>query len=97
VSRVDIPEVHGFELITIVAGVVQFIKEQFGLEGKSAQQAALGVGVVVFGYWSAMQAGVIPEGVGLWANIVIRTVGYALAAPGLFKLVKHELLPAVAC
>lgn len=88
----DIPEVHGFELIAIVVGVVQFVKEQFGLEDKPAQAVALGIGLLVFGYWSAAQAGVVPEAVVLWASVALRALGYTLAAPGLYKLVKHELL-----
>jgi len=88
----DVPEVSGFELIAIVIGVVQFIKEQLELVDKPAQRLTLGVGLVVFGYWSAAQAGVVPEAVVLWASIVIRTIGYTLAVPGLYKVVKHELL-----
>ena len=88
----DTPEVQGFEVAAIVVGVVQFIKEQFELGGKPAQGVALLVGLLLFGYWSAMQAGVVPEEIVVWANVVIRAIGYTLAVPGLFKIVKHEFL-----
>ena len=91
----EIPQISGFEVVVLVSGIVQLFKELFSLEGKAAQALTFGVGLCLFGIWSAMQVAVLPEQFALWINLVARALGYTLAAPGLFKLVKHELLPAV--
>jgi len=89
---VEVPGVHGFELVAIVVGMVQFLKERFALQSGQTEWLAMGLGLTLFGYWSAMQAGVIPAVVILYAGIVIRALGYTLAVPGIYKVIKHELL-----
>ena len=92
----EVPGIQGFELVLIVVGLVQYIKERFRLVDGAAEWLTFGIGFILFGYWSAQQAGVIPEVAILWIGIVVRALGYTLAVPGLFKVAKHELLPAIA-
>lgn len=92
----EVPGIQGFELVGIVVGMVQYIKERLNLQSGQTELLTLGIGLPLFGYWSAVQAGVIPEVVILYVNICIRALGYTLAVPGLYKVAKHELLPAIA-
>jgi len=92
---VDVPEISGFELVAIVVGLIQFLKEKFKAEDTVAEWLTFVTGLVLFGYWSANQAGVMPEVASLWVSIVVRALGYTLAVPGLYKLAKHEILPII--
>jgi len=77
--------IGGFEIAVIVVGVVELAK-QIGLKDKGALGLALGLGLLLFGYGSAVEAGLIAEAVVTWATVVIRAIGYTLAVPGLYDL-----------
>ncbi len=87
--------IGGFEIGIILVGIVQLAKK-LGLVGRAVTGLALGLGLVLFCMGQALAQNLMPPAVALWAVIVIRSIGYTLAVPGLYDLLKDELLPAVA-
>ena len=81
-------EIGKFEIGLLIVGVVEVFK-LFGVNGKASLGLAIGLGLLLFGYGSAVEAGLIGEAVATWATVVIRAVGYTLAVPGLYKLGKR--------
>ena len=77
--------IGGFEVGVIILGVVEVAKK-FGVNGKWSLGLALALGAVLFGYGSAVDAGLINEAIAVWATVVVRSVGYTLAVPGLYDL-----------
>ena len=78
-------EIGGFEIGLIVLGIVEIAKK-FGINGKGSLGLALGLGLLLFGYGSAVEAGLIGELVATWVTVAVRAVGYSLAVPGLYDL-----------
>ena len=87
--------IGGFEIGIIVVGIVQLVKK-FGLKGNGALALAVSLGFVLFAIGQALGQSLVPAAIAIWVVIVVRSIGYTLAVPGLYDLLKDELLPAVA-
>jgi len=78
-------EIGGFEIGIIILGIVEIAKK-FGVNGKWSLGLAIAMGLLLFGYGSAVEAGLVGEMIATWATVVVRSVGYTLAVPGLYDL-----------
>ena len=77
-----------FEIGGIILGVVELAK-QFDLHGKCSLILALCLGLPLFGYAGALEAGLIPEAVAVGVTVAIVAIGRTLAIPGLYGLAKR--------
>jgi uncharacterized membrane protein len=78
------------EIGAIVVGVVEFLKK-LNVNGKWSLVVALALGVVLFGYSAAVDAGLVSEAVNTWVTIFVRAVGGAIAIPGLYDLIVKRI------
>jgi len=83
-------EIGKFEIGILIVGIVEVFK-LWGVNGKASLGIALGLGLLMFGYGSAVEAGLISEAVAVWATVVVRAIGCTLAIPGLYKLGKRAI------
>lgn len=83
-------EIGKFEIGLLIVGIVEVFK-LWGVNGKWSLGLALGLGLVLFGYGSAVEAGLASEAVATWVTVVVRAVGYTLAIPGLYKLLVKRI------
>lgn len=81
-------EIGKFEIGLLIVGIVEVFK-LWGVNGKWSLGIALGLGLLMFGYGAAAEAGLISEVVATWVTVIARAIGYTLAVPGLYKLGKR--------
>jgi hypothetical protein len=82
-------EFGGVTLILMVAGLTQFFKELFTIEGKWATALAMAMGLLVLG--GVELIAFLPEQYQLYAEAVYRTIAFGLTAAGLYKLRKATI------
>ena len=85
--------IGNIEIGAIVVGVVEFLKK-LGVNGTWSMVVALVLGVALFGYSAAVDAGLVSEAVNTWVTIVVRAVGGAVAIPGLYDLIVKRIAKA---
>lgn len=90
----DVPEIGGFEVVFVIMGIVQLAK-QFGVTGKGSLGLALVLGLLLNGLVQALSGEMLPVEAVPWVLLAVRAVGYTLAIPGLYDLIKDELLPRI--
>ena len=73
----------GIQLIALVFGLTQFIKEAAGWEGKKVTLLAAGLGAGVMVAYQLI--GIVPEPYGQILNIVFGSVAFGLSASGYYK------------
>lgn len=83
-------EIGGFEIGFIVTGMVETAKK-FGINDNGSFALALGLGVLLFGYGSAVEAGLISEAITVWATVGIRAIGYTFSLPGWYDIVVKRI------
>jgi len=83
------------QVVLLVLGIVEAAK-RFGVNGKASEALALGIGVVLFGVASAIEAGLIPDAAVMYIIIAARAIAGALAATGYYDLGKKVLRQAAA-
>ena len=81
-------ELNGISIIALIIGVVEGLKELFGLKGKAVTGATLGVAFLLFGLVGANQQGLIPAETMVWVNLVLYSLAAALSAGGFYHIVK---------
>ena len=84
--------IGGVGVILLILGIVEAAKV-FGVKGKASQATAAGLGFLLIGIASATEAGVIPAAAIPYIEIVIKGLGGAVAAMGIFDLLKKRLTP----
>ena len=78
----------GVQLIALVFGLTQFIKEAVGMEGKKVTLLAAGLGVLVMVAFQLI--GIVPEPYGQILGIVFSSVAFGLSASGYYKFVTRN-------
>ena len=81
-------ELNGISIIALIIGVVEGLKELFGLQGKAVTVATLAVAFLLFGLAGANAQELIPEATMVWVNLTIYALGAALASGGFYHIVK---------
>jgi hypothetical protein len=77
--------VNGIQLIALVFGLTQFIKELLGWDGKKVTALAATLGALVMVAYELI--GILPEPYGQIVGIVTASLGFGLAASGYYKFV----------
>jgi len=85
----DAVELNGVSVIALIIGVVEGMKELFGLTGKAITGATLAVAFLLFGLAGANAQGMIPADVMVWVNLVIYALAAALSAGGYYTLARR--------
>ncbi len=75
--------VGGVQLIALVFGLVQFIKENAGMEGKKVTLLAAGLGAAIMVIYQLI--GIVPEPYGQIVEIVFNSSAFGLSASGYYK------------
>ena len=78
----------GIQLIALVFGLTQFIKEAAGMEGKKVTLLAAGTGVGVMVAYQLI--GIVAEPYGQILGIVFSSVAFGLAASGYYKFATRK-------
>lgn len=91
----QVPTIGGFEVVFLVMSIAALIKSLIGPRGKVLLACAVGLGVVFNGLALALSGGLVPEAQAVWVVLFVRAVGYVLATPGLYDLLRDDLLPAI--
>lgn len=81
--------VNGIQLIVLVFGLVQFVKELLGWEGKKVTLLAAAMGVVVMVCYQLIS--VLPAVYEQALNIVFTSAAFGLAASGYYKFAAERL------
>lgn len=79
--------IGGIQVLVLVLGIVEAAK-RWGVEGKSSEILAFVLGFVFIGVSAAIQAEIIPAVVVPYIELVIIGLGGALAATGVFDLLR---------
>jgi hypothetical protein len=90
----DVPGIGGFETVFLVMGIAALVKA-LGLRGKALLVVAVFLGVAINGVALAVAGEMLPAAAAMWVLLAVRAIGYTLAIPGLYDLLKDEMLPAV--
>jgi len=80
-------KIGGVEVILLVLGIVEAAK-RFGVQGKASEGFALGLGFVFVALAATLQRELIPAGAVVYVEIVVIGLGGALAATGIYDLIK---------
>ena len=81
-------ELNGVSIVALIIGVVEGLKELFGLKDKAVTVATLAVAFLLFGLAGANAQGLIPADVMVWVNLVLYSLAAALSAGGYYHIVK---------
>jgi len=87
----DLANIGMFALTVLIPGIVQSLKEHFGVQGKGAFVVSMLLGALFVGLGEAFNQGVISEGVGVWIRIVVIGIAGGLAASGYYDLLIKPL------
>ncbi len=79
--------IGGVGVLVLVMGIVEACKG-FGLKSRSAMGLALALGFGFVALWAAMEAAVIPDAWVVYVEIVVKGLGGALAATGIYDIVR---------
>lgn len=77
--------VNGVQLVALVFGLTQFIKEAFGWEGKKVTVLAASLGAVVMVAYELI--GIVPDPYGQIVGIVASSIAFGMSASGYYKFV----------
>lgn len=77
--------VNGVQLIALVFGLTQFIKEAIGWEGKKVTILAASLGAIVMVAYELIA--VVPEPYGQVVGIVASSIAFGMSASGYYKFV----------
>lgn len=86
----DAVVIGGVGVIVLIMGIVEACKT-FGVTGKASRALAAGLGFLLIGIASAIQAGKVPAEVVPYIEIVVQGLGGAIAAMGLYDFLKKRL------
>lgn len=81
--------ISGVQLIAVVFGLTQFIKEALGWDGKKVTLLAASLGMVVMVAYRLIA--IIPEPYGLIVDVVFTSIAFGLAASGYYKFAATRL------
>ena len=73
----------GIQLIALVFGLTQFVKEAFNMEGKKVTLLAAGLGAGVMVAYQLI--GIVPEPYEQVLNVVFSSSAFGLSASGYYK------------
>jgi hypothetical protein len=79
-------------LTSIVVGVTQLLKRVCKMDDNASIITACMVGLLVFGPHQAIDMGLMPEVAIPWVEWATAVVGLVLAIPGLFDVLKTEVI-----
>jgi len=77
--------VNGVQLIALVFGLTQFIKEAAGWEGKKVTILSATLGALVMAVYELIA--VVPEPYGQIVGIVVASLAFGMSASGYYKFV----------
>ena len=72
--------------LALTPGLVQFLKDLFGWEGKAVTALSFVVGAVLI---VALNLDPLIPGAGQWVSLAVGVLSTGLAASGYYKLAKH--------
>ncbi len=81
--------VSGVQLIALVFGLTEFIKDFFSMDGKKVTALAASLGVIIFVLYRLI--GIIPEPYGQVVSIVFTSATFGLSASGYYKFAASRL------
>jgi len=81
--------VNGIQLMALVFGLTQFIKEAFGWDGKKVTFLAASLGVLVMVAYQLIT--IVPAPYEQVLNIIFTSASFGLAASGYYKFVSERL------
>lgn len=84
---VDLSQLGMWALTALIPGIVQSMKEHFGVTGRWSFLLAAGLGLVFVGLGQAIAEGLIPPLAQSWIRIVVGGLAGGLAAAGYYDLI----------
>jgi hypothetical protein len=79
----------GVQLIAVVFGLVEFIKDMAGLQGKQVTALAAALGFLVLALFEAQA--LFPEAYAMYFNMAARSLVFGLTAAGYYKFVNKRV------
>lgn len=81
--------VNGIQLMTVVFGLTEFIKDSFNLTGKKVTFLAASLGVALYVLYGLI--GILPEPYGQVVTMIVTSVTFGLTASGYYKFAAARL------
>jgi len=81
--------IGGVQLIALVFGLVQFIKETLSLSGKPVTVLSAALGAAIFILYRLI--GIFPEPYAMVIDILFTSIAFGLAASGYYKFLSARL------